>query len=132
MVPPPLFLFPFPHFFTVIVTTHKIPFRLSLRDQRPLLLEVNIRNNAQRERKYVVSIETDSNLSLSVSGLARYGEKKTKTLYPGESETVVFKIYPRPTTRPGEYTVKVSVDECLDSYNQVLDRRELVVRVPVV
>ena len=116
----------------VIVTTRKIPFRLSIRDARPLVLEITIRNNAQRERKYVVSIETDNNLSLSHSGLARYGEKKTRTLYPGETEIVTFKIYPRATTKPGEYTVKVTVDECVDSYEHVINSREFDVRVPVI
>ena len=116
----------------MIVTTRKIPFRLSIRDARPLVLEVSIRNNAQRERKYVVSIETDSNLSLSASGLARYGEKKTKTLYPGETEIIIFKIYPRATTKPGKYSIKLVVDECVDTYTHVINTKEFSIQVPVV
>jgi len=116
----------------VIVTVRKVPFRLLLRDRRPIVLEVNIKNNTPREKKYVVSVETDNNLSLKPSGLARYESKKTQTLYPGENSTVSFKIYARATTTPGEYPVKVIVDECVDSYDHVVNSKEIVVRVPVV
>ena len=116
----------------MIVLTRKIPFRISLRDAKPLILEIVIKNNAERERKYVVSVETDNNLSLSPSGLARFGEKRTRTVYPGEKETITFKIFPRPTTKPGEYQVKITVDECIDTHQHVINTRELVVRVPVV
>ncbi len=116
----------------MIVTARKVPFRLSIRDRRPLVLEVNIRNNAARERKFVVSVETDKNLSLSPSGLARYATEKTQTVYPGESITIGFKIYPRSTTKPGEYVVKVVVDECIDTHEHVVNTKELSVRVPVV
>ncbi len=116
----------------MIVTTRKVPFRLSIRDRRPLLLEVVVRNTAGRERKYVVTVETDKHLSLKPSGLALYDTTRTGTVYPGEQVVVTFKIYPRATTTPGTYPVRVVVEECVDDYDNIINTKELSVKVPVI
>ena len=116
----------------VIVTIRKIPFRLVLHDKRPLVIEVHIRNNKPSERKYVVTIESGKDLSLSPSGLARFATERTGKVYPGESTTLFFKIYPRATTKPGTYEVKITVDECIDDYEHVEETRALSVKVPVI
>ncbi len=116
----------------MIVTTRKVPFKLILRERRPLIIEVSIRNNKGSERKYVVSAETGKELSLSPSGLAKFQTVKTQKLYPGESTVVSFKVYPRTTTKPGTYSVRLIVDECIDDYEHVVESKEIEVRVPVV
>jgi uncharacterized membrane protein len=116
----------------VIVTTRKVPFKLVLRERRPLIIEVSIRNNKSSERKYVVSAEADRELSFSPTGLAKYETIRTQKLYPGEATVVSFKVYPRTTTRPGTYAVKIIVDECIDDYEHVVESKELDVKVPVV
>ena len=116
----------------MIVTTRKIPFRLVLRERRPITIEVSIKNNRSGERKYVVTAETDKELSFSPSGLAKYQTIRTKKVYPGETVLVTFRVYPRVTTRPGTYTVKITVDECVDDYEHVIGTKEVDVKVPVI
>lgn len=116
----------------MIVTTRKVPFRLSIRDRRPLLLEVLVRNTASRERKYVITVEADKHLSLKPSGLALFDTTRTGTVYPGEQVTVTFKIFPRATTTPGTYPVRVIVEECVDDYDNIVSTKEISVKVPVV
>ena len=116
----------------MIITTRKIPFRIVLRDRKPMVVEVLVRNNAPRERKYVISLDTGHDLSVAPTGLARFDTKKIQTLYPGERATVAFKIYPRPTTKPGNYTVYITVDECVDDYNHVVESKEISIRVPII
>lgn len=116
----------------MIVTTRKIPFRIVLRDRKPMVVEVLIRNNASRERKYVVSLDTGYDLSVAPTGLARFDTRRVQTLYPGERAVVSFKIYPRATTKPGDYTISITVDECVDDYNHVVDSKEFPIKVPVI
>ncbi len=114
----------------MIVTVNKVPFRLK-KGSGPLILEVNIRNNAPTPRKYIVSIETGSFLSTRPSGPARYETKRTQLVLPGEKTTVSFKIYARPVGGDKD-TIKITVDECIDDYNNVVLTKEVETTVDII
>ena len=114
----------------MIVTVNKIPFRLK-RGSGPLTLEVNIRNNASTPRKYMVSIETGPSLSTKPSGPARYETKRTQLVLPGEKTVVSFKVYARPVGGEKD-TIKITVDECIDDYNNVVLTREVETTVDII
>ncbi len=109
----------------------KIPFRLIRREGRPLLLEVEITNTKKSPRKYVVRADTE-HLSFSPSGAIRTFVKKTENVLPGSKTYVSIKVYPRPTTKEGTYTVSLTVDECVDSYEYVDERKVFNINIPVV
>ena len=109
----------------------KVPLRLVLREGRPMLIEITIENTRRQPRKYVVYGEAEE-LSFSSTGRERRFVKRVGTVLPGGTARVDVRVYPRPTTRPGEYTVRLRVEECVDSYDYVESSKEIVVPVVVI
>ncbi len=85
-----------------------------------MTLEVTVVNDSSETRLYTVEVAVHSALSLGKSPFVNHGEKRLGKLAPGASASVSFTLYPKPTTRPGEYPVRVIVYEHPGDYNLVL------------
>ena len=110
-----------------------MPYKLVLSEKRPVTLEVRLKNTGAEEKLVSVALTCARALSLNPGGFAKHMEKRIGKIKPGASTVVIFKIYAKPTTLPGEYPLELSVIEHAgESYDYVERERTYPLKLRVV
>ncbi|NPA76257.1 MAG: hypothetical protein GXN93_00700 [Candidatus Diapherotrites archaeon] len=108
------------------------PYKLVLHESGRVTLEVTVTNKSSEPRLVSVTVETPHELALNTGGFVHRDERRIGTLKPGESKTIVFTIFARPTTTPGRYELRVVGMEHEENYDYVIQESEKTVPLTVI
>ncbi len=107
------------------------PFRLVIARREPVQLSLTILNDCEEERRLTVKLQLPEDLSFTKGGFKNSELKRVDFIGPGEKKILYFEIYPKPTTRAGEHSIKIKVQEHTKDYrftsNQYEETAELMV-----
>ncbi len=95
------------------------PFRLRIKDKKPVQLKVNISNSGPDEKLLSYDVIVSSNLALDKSGFKTQESKRVGKMASGESTEQYFDIFPRGLARGGTYPVLIRVTEHYNNFDMV-------------
>jgi uncharacterized membrane protein len=108
------------------------PYKLILHEGKPVTLEVTVKNTAPEKKLVSVTVEVPYDLALNSGGFMRRQEQRIGEMEPDEERTLIFHIFARPTTEPGEYPIKITATEHVDDYTYVASEYTKTTRLVVI
>lgn len=93
------------------IKTHFHPFRLKLRDKKPVQLTVELENRGDRNELVSMELALARLLSFDKSGIVRSKVERIDGLAPGEGKKFYYDIYPKALADPGELDVQMRITE---------------------
>ncbi len=87
------------------------PFRLKLKDHRPVQLYVEVSNNHQKAKMVSLEVMLEDQLSFEKGGFRNKIIKRWKEFAPGKTFRFYFDIHPKVSTRIGEREVQIRMTE---------------------
>src|SRR3989338_5801228 len=101
------------------VNTTFFPFRLSLRDRKPVQLKVELINRNQQEKMVSLELLLSRQLALDKSGLKATAIHRITSFKPNERKEFFFEIFPEQFAEHGTYPVRVKVLQHYQNFDLV-------------
>lgn len=116
----------------IAITSHYNPFRMSLKERKPVQLFVELKNTGATAKKVTFLLSAGRQLALDKSGIVANSMKKIESFLPGQEHSWYFDIYPKQMTQLGEHDVILKVTEHFNDWayvgNETTKRIPLTVR----
>ncbi|HIH16177.1 MAG TPA: hypothetical protein HA252_02120 [Candidatus Diapherotrites archaeon] len=113
----------------ISINSHFNPFRMSLKERRPVQLFVELRNTGQTAKKVTFLLSAGRQLALDKSGIVANAMKKIESFKPGQELAWYFDVYPKQMTQPGEQEIMIRVTEHFNDWSYVAN--ESTKRIPL-
>ncbi len=114
--------------YTLTATIH--PLRLPAHTNEYAELEIEVRNDFEKELLTSIVVEAPKPLGFDRSALSQQREVRLGNLAPGETKRFTVPLWSTQRTPPGDYRVKIYAISHYNNYGYVLNevRKELIVR----
>jgi len=99
----------------MIISTSFHPYRLNLTRRQPVMMDIEIKNNENKEKILAVGVYFEDTNSLVF-------EKKLDLVKPGETKRLSFEIKPLGFLKEGERGIRIEVSEFYKNYDYVLKK----------
>ena len=99
---------------TLLINTHFFPFRMDLRERKPVQLTVEISNKYDKAKIVTLEVFLPRSLGFDKAGLKSIEQRKFEELQAKKAKTYYFDIYPKTLTDRGEHLIRIKVTEYMD------------------
>lgn len=113
----------------ITVKSHYNPFRMSLKERKPVQLYVELKNTGQAAKKVTFVLSTGRQLALDKSGIVANSMKKIESFKPGQEHAWYFDVFPKQMTQNGEHEVTLRITEHFNDWAYVAN--ETVKHIPL-
>jgi len=103
----------------VSVKSVLMPFRMSLKDKKPITLRVELVNDEKETKLLSFKLAVAGDLSVEKTTIANVIEKRLGEFAPGQQKLMYFEIYPKVATRAREYPARLTIYEHYNDYEFV-------------
>ena len=101
---------------SISIKSYFYPFRLDLRDKKPVQLSIELVNRYEQPKRISLEVITPRNLTLDKE-MKKTGElKRIDKILPKERKAFEFEIHAKPFIKPGEHSIGIKVMEHFDDY----------------
>lgn len=87
------------------------PLRMFLSRRESVQFALYLRNEGSEEKRLTVKVMLSPHLAFTKGGFKNSELIRIDSIKPGEEKTLYFELHPKISTRPGEESVKVRVQE---------------------
>jgi uncharacterized membrane protein len=95
---------------SISINTHFVPYKLDLKERKPVQLDVEIINRYSTQKKIVLEVLAGNQI-----GLNKTGSQKEKfelgLLHPGENRTIKLDVIPKNFAMKGEENILITATE---------------------
>jgi len=100
------------------------PFRLAIRRREPVQLSLTILNDCDEERRLTVKLQLPEDLSFTKGGFKNSELSRVDHIGAGEKKMLYYEIYAKPTSKEGDHSVKIKVQEHTKDYRYTSNQYE--------
>ncbi|MEW6295580.1 MAG: hypothetical protein AB1467_04775 [Candidatus Diapherotrites archaeon] len=99
---------------TILINSHFFPFRLDLRERKPVQLTVELANKYNKAKLLTMEILLPRSLAFDKAGLKGIEQRKFEEIGARKTKTYYFDIYPKTLTDEGEHQIRIKVAEYMN------------------
>jgi uncharacterized membrane protein len=113
------------------VRTGFTPLRLIAGQQTPIMLGVEIRNKADAQRNYSITVKTPTQFAFGEEMVFREERKRIEGVAPLGSKEATFRIRPKFNVQPGFYDFEIVVRAHDDRFDKVVEETKTFAKLRV-